>query len=132
MNHSVLYPAGVQAQHIGHLWWLMFWVCTVVFVLVMVFLCAAVFRRRSLVIVGPPAPPDPAQERRLTRNVGTAVGITVVVLFVFLVASFITERRVSALDTPNALTIEVIGHQWWWEIHYTDHDRSEIVQTSNE
>jgi cytochrome c oxidase subunit 2 len=30
--------------------------------------------------------------------------------------------------TPPALTIEVIGHMWWWEVRYPDHE----VTTANE
>ncbi|MEA2692042.1 MAG: hypothetical protein QOJ16_1429, partial [Acidobacteriota bacterium] len=29
-NQSVLDPAGPQAAHISHLWWLLFWVTTAV------------------------------------------------------------------------------------------------------
>ena len=29
---------------------------------------------------------------------------------------------------PDALTVEVIGHQWWWEFRYPDHG----VTTANE
>ena len=43
---SALHPAGPQATHISHLWWLMLWVCTAIFVLVMGFLLYAVFRPR--------------------------------------------------------------------------------------
>ena len=43
---SALHPAGPQATHISHLWWLMLWVCTGIFVLVMGFLLYAVFRPR--------------------------------------------------------------------------------------
>ena len=46
---SALDPAGPQAAHISWLWWLMFWISTAVFVLVIGFLAAAVFngRRRA-------------------------------------------------------------------------------------
>ena len=27
---SILHPAGVQAARLSHLWWVMFWICTVV------------------------------------------------------------------------------------------------------
>jgi cytochrome c oxidase subunit II len=132
MNASALNSAGVQAHHIADLWWLMFWVCLGVFIAVMIYLLIATFRRRSLVLVGRPGMPDPAVERRLTRLVVGAVGVTVGIVFVFLIASFITEKKVSALSTPNPLTIEVIGHQWWWEIRYDDPAPDRIVQTANE
>jgi cytochrome c oxidase subunit 2 len=44
---------------------------------------------------------------------------------------FFTLRSHIALaypPTPPALTIEVIGHMWWWEVRYPDHE----VTTANE
>ena len=33
---------------------------------------------------------------------------------------------------PDALTIRVTGHQWWWEVQYQDTDPSRMVTTANE
>jgi cytochrome c oxidase subunit 2 len=130
--HSALHPAGVQAEYISHLWWLMFWVCAAVFVIVVAFLLLAILRRRGLTIAGRPAVADPAQERRMTVTIGSGIAITVVILFVFLLATFFTGRSVSALYTPDPLTIHVIGRQWWWEIQYANSDPSKIVRSANE
>ena len=43
---SALHPAGVQAARIEQLWWLMFWVCTVVYILVMAAVVVAIVRGR--------------------------------------------------------------------------------------
>jgi cytochrome c oxidase subunit II len=132
MNQSSLHPAGIQALHISTLWWLMFWVCLGVFVLVMVFLMAAAFRRRPLIVVASLTTVDVGRERRMKKTVIGAVAMTVVILFVFLIASFLTGKTVSALSAPDPLTIEVVGHQWWWEIHYDDPTPSRMVTTANE
>ncbi|HEX3126870.1 MAG TPA: cytochrome C oxidase subunit II, partial [Thermoanaerobaculia bacterium] len=71
--HSILDPAGPQAGSIADLWWLMFWVSTVVFVLVMLALAAALVHRRREV-------GEEEMKRRLTRSVATATGITVLLL----------------------------------------------------
>jgi len=133
---SVLDPAGPAAAHISRLWWLMFWVTTGVFLITMAFLALAVVRgftrrpafadrRRQL-------RPDPAADGALARSVALAVGATVLILFVFLVASFWTERRVAAVAAPSAVTIEVNGHQWWWDVQYDDSNPSLRVTTANE
>jgi cytochrome c oxidase subunit II len=123
---SVLDPAGPQAARISELWWLMFAICTVVFVAVLVVLLYAVLHGRArMAVAGLQA------ERRMTMVVGGAVAVTVVVLFVLLVASVSTGRGLSALAIPDALHLEVIGHQWWWEIHYTDAVPSQRVTTAN-
>ena len=45
-RHSALDPAGPQAERIGDLWWLMFWVCTAVFLAVLAALLLALLRGR--------------------------------------------------------------------------------------
>jgi len=34
--------------------------------------------------------------------------------------------------TKNGLSIELTGHQWWWEVRYNDVDASNIFTTANE
>src|SRR3954447_7648704 len=66
--HSALDPAGPQAARIDRLYWLFFWVCAVVWTLVMVFLIAPLFRRRRTPVMASPDEPDlhpePAAEKR--------------------------------------------------------------------
>jgi cytochrome c oxidase subunit 2 len=125
---SMLDPARPQAARISHLWWVMFWVCTAVFVLVVGFLLYAVFcpRPQHQAVV------DVVTERRLTRAVIAAVTVTVLVLFVLLVVDFSTSRALAALSASHPLKIKVTGHQWWWETRYDDPTPSQIVITANE
>jgi cytochrome c oxidase subunit 2 len=127
-NQSALDPAGPQAGRISDMWWLMFWVCSAVFVLVIAFLLMAVFRRRPQ---GEPAAAEKT-ERNLTRAVTAAVAATVVILFVFLVASFLIGRRISSPPGPDPVMIKVTGYQWWWGVEYEDPLPSNIVTTANE
>ena len=133
---SVMDPAGPQSAHINRLWWFMFVVCTVVFVIVMVFTLMAVFRKRSEPAGPTTAPmlhPDAASERRTRLVVIGATGVTLVILFAFLVDSFLVGRGLTAeLASKQAVTIEVTGHQWWWEVRYTNVDASSIFTTANE
>jgi cytochrome c oxidase subunit II len=126
--HSVLDQAGPQAAHIARLWWVMLAVCTVVFTVVMAALAAAVVRgRRSHA----PAIETPV-DSRLHVVIGAAVTATIVVLFGLLIASFITQRAVESLHASSAVTIDVTGHQWWWEAQYEDALPSRRVTTANE
>ena len=46
-----------------------------------------------------------------------------------------TVTVLAAVDSPTVaprLTIEVTGHQWWWEARYLGHDPGEIFTTANE
>jgi cytochrome c oxidase subunit II len=140
---SALAPAGTQARDIGGLWWLFFYVLSAVWLLVMAAAALAVYygwrnkrEAEPRAVEGePPLPdasPDPASERRKSLWVGGAVGVTAVILFVFLVSSFLTGRAVSSMSTGDSVYIEVTGHQWWWEVHYIDPVSSNNITTANE
>jgi cytochrome c oxidase subunit 2 len=133
---SVLDPAGPESGHIAHLWWLMLTVCTAVFLLVMVVLLLSIFHRREeendAGARDVPGRFPPEAERRMRRNVTIATAVTVVVLFALLIASVTTGRAISTPLADRPLTIEIVGHQWWWEIHYDDPVESDSVLTANE
>lgn len=121
---SALHPAGPQAATIGWLWWLMFWTCTAVYILVIGTVLVAVRRRR--------ADDPPTSERSLTRSVVAATGLTIVVLFGLLVASVVSGRAVASLGASDALLVEITGNQWWWNVEYGNPDPSLRVTTANE
>jgi cytochrome c oxidase subunit 2 len=118
---SVLDPAGPQAAHISRLWWLMFAVAAAVFVLVLAFLAVALFKRRRT-----------TTDSALTLGVSIAVAATVAILFVLLGATMWTERAVQSLGAASAVTIELTGHQFWWEVQYDASTPSDRVTTANE
>ena len=128
-SHSVLSPAGTQASSIQHLWTLMLWVAVGVFAVVLVCLFLAVRRgvaNRSA------RSSSSTSERGLARAVGIAIATTVVVLVGLLAASVWTGHAIGTLHASSALTIDVIGHQWWWEIRYDDAVANRSVLTANE
>jgi cytochrome c oxidase subunit 2 len=127
-SQLALNPAGTVAGRIAGLWWLYFWVCAVVFVLVMLVLFVPLLRRRkpdaanAAADDAPILNPDPARERAMTGVVWTAVFVTTVTLFVLMIGDFVTGHAIHSLgkgQTP-AITIRLTGHQWWWEVEYTD------------
>lgn len=122
---SALHPAGVQAARIEQLWWLMFWVCTVVFVLVMLGLAVALVRGRAARSTATP-------DSTLTRNVTLSTAVSTVTLIALFVASVLTGRAVGSLNAPDALAVQITGYQWWWSIEYVDPDPSMRVTTANE
>jgi cytochrome c oxidase subunit 2 len=141
--HNALDPAGPQAQRIATLWWLFFWVCAVVYALVLIYLFAPSLRRRRGTRGGAsPAPepaadppvinPEPGAERLRGAVVGTAVAVTTVVLFILLVADMVTGRGIHTIPDPNPLTVKLVGHQWWWEVQYPDVVPVNIINDANE
>jgi cytochrome c oxidase subunit II len=127
-------PAGPHAANISKLWWLMFTVCSMVFVLVMIALFLSL--RHATAEAADRTPilePAEESERRRRNIIISATTITVIVLFVFLIASYSSGRSLRLNDpTKNGLSIDLTGHQWWWEVRYNDVDASNIFTTANE
>jgi cytochrome c oxidase subunit II len=133
--NNALNPTGPQAQNLSRLWWLFFIVCSVVFVIVMIALLLSLKNRTGEPpdALPPVVEPPQAQERTRWNVVISAISITVIILFVFLIASYSAGRSMTAeLAHKNGLNIELTGHQWWWEVRYDDVDASNIFTTANE
>ena len=130
---SSLAPAGPNAESLSRLWWLMFYVCTAVYVLVMIALVFAIRKGTKQSDLNPVLNPSAQTENRKRNAVLSAVSVTVVILFVFLIFSFSTGRSLTAdISQKNGLSIELTGYQWWWEVRYNDVDASNIFTTANE
>ncbi|MEA2734381.1 MAG: cytochrome c oxidase subunit [Humisphaera sp.] len=137
-EQAALNPAGAQSGRITSLWWLICWTCVAVYVLTIGAIVIGVVRkRRRADEPDTPAPPttrpDPAREHRTRIIVAAAVGVTVVILFVFMFSDFTTGRALASLaGDKSALTIKITGHQWWWEARYEDSTTSNTFTTANE
>jgi cytochrome c oxidase subunit 2 len=130
---NALNPAGPNAASLSNLWWLMFWVCSAVYVLVMIALAIAIRKGRRQTDLSPVLDISPQTNRRRRNAVISAGIVTTLVLFVFLIYSFSTGRSLTAdLGQKNGLSIEVTARQWWWEVRYNDVDASNIFTTANE
>jgi cytochrome c oxidase subunit 2 len=133
---SALNSAGPQAARIERLYWLIFWISVVVFVLVVAVMSGAVARRRvrqSGLAMPPPILDTAGPDGVATKIVGVATAITVVVLFFLLVESVVAAKNeTQSLVSKNPISIQVIGHEWWWEVVYPNTDPSQMVTTANE
>ena len=119
---SSLEPAGPAASRIASLYWTFFWICTVVYVVVLACLVAGLILRR----------PNGPETRAAARVVGSAAVVTVGVLFALLWMSLRTGSAIRAPSGTKPLDVEVVGRQWWWEIRYPGNGPSERVITANE
>jgi cytochrome c oxidase subunit II len=119
---SLLTAAGSDAARIVGLWWYFAAVSVVVFVAVIGFTVYALTVRSDITADG---------ESTKLKVVAGATGITVLVLITILFAS-VSVGRATVTGPDDALTIEVIGHQWWWEVRYLDPSPHRTVTTANE
>jgi cytochrome c oxidase subunit 2 len=117
---------GPAAARIVQLAWLLFGVCGLVYIAVLLATVWALARKRR------DSDDSPETDRRLRYTITAAAITTVAILAGLLVAS---ERTGQGLITPpgrGAVTIDVIGRQWWWEFQYRDVTPSDWVSSPNE
>jgi cytochrome c oxidase subunit II len=123
---DVLNPAGPQAQNIATVTWVFMGICAVVYLATLITLGWAVLRRRR------EDDDSPRVSRRLTLIVTGATALTAAALVVLTLASEVAGRGLSRPSGPGAITIDVIGYQWFWEFRYQDATPSEWVSSPNE
>jgi cytochrome c oxidase subunit 2 len=108
---SALDPEGPGAARVARLWWLLFWISAVVFTVVLLLVVAALARRRG------------TREELVRRGGGElliVVGGVIVPAIVLTAVYVVGLRDLRALTVPQGtdLTVEVTGHDWWWEVRY--------------
>jgi cytochrome c oxidase subunit 2 len=121
-----LNPAGPQASTIAWVTWLFLGVCAVVYVLTMGALAWALVRRRQ------PSDDAPETSRRLGVVIGGASALVIVTLVALTVTSVVAGRGLTSPSAPGAITVDVTGHQWWWNFEYQDVSPNEVVSSPNE
>jgi cytochrome c oxidase subunit 2 len=124
-----LSPAGRDAAAIADLWWLMLILGVVVFALVTAALLVGLRRGSSATVHDDRDHDDrdhdgdhrPDHDRSTARRWMVAGGVVlpVVVIGVVLAATLVTMRRTAASEHTE-FTVEVIGHQYWFEVRYPD------------
>jgi cytochrome c oxidase subunit II len=126
----VLSPAGVAAQHLALLgWWLIGVACAVVVIVTVALVIPLRWRRRTLADSPPTGSPDRDQG---IASILIFSGISLVVLAGAFAATVVTLRATQNPPRPPALTVRVVGHQWWWEVQYVSPDPERSVITANE
>lgn len=129
---SILDPHGPAARSIADLWWILFAVCAAIYVLVVVLLAYALFHRRKNEGRRPHGRVASSVERGATRWIVVGgIALPAVVLPVLFIFTLISLADLSA-EQPPELGIEIVGHQWWWEVRYPGAVGGRTVETANE
>jgi len=110
-------------EAVTHLWdQLLFW-ATLVFVIVEVGILYIIFKFKAR-----PDSPDPKQVHGNTALEIAWTAIPAVILAFITVPTVKTIFMTQAKAPADALQVEVIGHQWWWEFRYPQYG----ITTANE
>jgi cytochrome c oxidase subunit 2 len=113
--YNSLAPAGPVAERQADLFFLVFWIAVAVFVLVEGALLFALirFRRRR----------DDELPKQVHGNTRLEVMWTIIPAVLLAALAFPTISTIFQLSrrpVGDVVNVEVIGHQWWWEVHYPD------------
>jgi cytochrome c oxidase subunit II len=124
---NILDPAGPVAKTQSDLFWIILSIATVIFVIVTGVLVYSIIRFRDR-----PGAPEP---RQTSGNTKLEIAWTIapsLVLFLVLIftISYMYKLAQPAAASSSVVHVEAIGHQWWWEFHYTD--ASPVVVTGDE
>jgi cytochrome c oxidase subunit II len=126
---SALQPGGPGAARLDELLWVFIAVCGAVWLLVMLVLATAIWRRH-----GPERSPlerNAGQETASAIIVGIAVAATVLIISGLTFLSYAATRPLSG-SGDDALVIRLRGYQWWWQVTYTGPEPAQTFQTANE
>lgn len=115
---TIFEPAGPFAGEADSLFWLVFWIATGVFALVMGILIVILFafrdRRKG----------DQKEPKQLHGSPKLEVLWTVIPALILATIAVPTVASIFDLTecSPDAMEVDVIGHQWWFEYYYPDAD----------
>src|SRR5467141_852259 len=131
---SALDPGGPKAAAILHLGWFLLITAIVAYVLVTGALLYALRRATHRPAAFDDSDFDePNRERGRVRWVAAAVAATGLLLLLFIFVDVTTARSLGSPAVGEPLRIDVVGHQWWWEVKYPDSANPQnIVETANE
>lgn len=109
-------PLSRPAEMIHDISLVVLLICAAIFLVVtfMIFYVVVKFRRR---------PTDNDQEPpQIYGSTNIELAWTVIPIIITVVLILITSRTIGEIQNApmpeNALRIRVVGHQWWWEVHY--------------
>jgi cytochrome c oxidase subunit II len=118
-GQNALHAQSPQAHDIAVLWWWMLGVASLVFLGACAMLTLGWFRRRTrgLPVVGE----NEDVNQRLVVTFGILIPVVILVTL-FLVSNVAVIKATAAPKSGSTkLTIQVIAHDWWWEVRYPGH-----------
>jgi cytochrome c oxidase subunit 2 len=120
---SALHPSSDFADRLSGLFNYIFWLAVGVFVIVEAIIVVTLIRFREK--------PGDERPKPVHGHTGLEIGWTLLPAVILVLIAIPTVREIFLSDNPpesDALTVEVIGKQWWWEFRYPE----EGIVTANE
>jgi cytochrome c oxidase subunit 2 len=123
---------GAKADATRPLTWGVTLISIAVIVIITLLVVGAIWRRPGLAPAAPGARIDVGQDSGGLSWLWIGVGVSSLVLLLSIVWTVAVLAAISRPATKPALTVEVTGKQWWWQVRYLSDDPSRIFTTANE
>jgi cytochrome c oxidase subunit II len=118
---STLDPAGPAASSIAQIWWVMFW--------------GSLLITAGMILLGLYVTLRPSRRRRPGAGRGFVVlggfvfpGVVLIALMVYGFGPGF--RLVSPGEPGDTYRVDIVAHQWWWEIIYPDFDGGPLIDAN--
>jgi cytochrome c oxidase subunit 2 len=115
---SALDPQGTGAARIAELWWVMLGFGTVIFLLVVGLVLAALLRGRRG--TSTTMPDSTGGDTGRNWPIFGGIALPMVVIGIVFGYSIYTLSAIENPQTKPAIKIEIVGRRWWWEVKYLD------------
>ena len=119
-EQSPLHPESHPARLVERLWWWMLGGAGIIFAGSVAFLVVAYLRRNRSGL------PFFGEREGLATTLVVAFGIVIPVATLAVLFTISNIYVIAKTDAPSAgstqMRIEVVGHQWWWEVRYPGSD----------
>jgi cytochrome c oxidase subunit 2 len=130
---SYLESFGSRADAINALLWFLIAVSLAVIALTAVLLLGGIFRGRMHGADSLPGVVPLVHDRGGAGWIALGAGLTVLALLASSVWTVVTLAKVSQPPQGGeALKLQVVGHQWWWEVRYVGDEPYRRLRTANE
>jgi cytochrome c oxidase subunit II len=126
---SALDTHGPEAKTLENLFWIFTGILGAVWIATMIAVLFSLRRRRAA--GEDPLVTHPRTDRRMGIVVSSAVGLTLVIVLSLTALSYGGQRELFS-HKDGAVSMTVVGHQWWWEVQYEDQQPSRTFTTANE
>ncbi len=123
---------GAKAYPVVALTWGVLLIAVAVIVIVSLLVAGAIWRRPGLAAAPPGTRLELPRAHPGVLWIWIGVGISSLVLLSSVVWTMRVLAAVTSPPSPAALTIEVTGRQWWWQVRYLSDNPARIFTTANE
>jgi len=123
---TYLRTSGYVGDREAALGWVLLVIASAVVVVIAVLVPAAIYRRR------PGGTDLQREEGGLSWIYIGGIAVPALILIGVTVYSLGVLRAVAMPPSPPAMTVQVIGHTWWWEVHYPGQAPGDLVTVANE